>query len=98
MFDLENINKEDFLFAQKLDQLMDRMDYLMTQVNFDNLQDEFLQAKKNSGVSVLVIDTHPTEWTEGGAFWEVGVSGSSSDSQIQSAHKRQVDGKANRRL
>ena len=67
-------------------------------VNFDNLQDEFLQAKKNSGVSVLVIDTHPTEWTEGGAFWEVGVSGSSSDSQIQSAHKRQVDGKANRRL
>ena len=67
-------------------------------VNFENLQDEFLQAKKNSGVSVLVIDTHPTEWTEGGAFWEVGVSGSSSDSQIQSAHKRQVDGKANRRL
>ena len=67
-------------------------------VNFDNLQDEFLQAKKNSGVSVLVIDTHPTEWTEGGAFWEVGVSGSSSDSQIQSAHKRQVEGKANRRL
>ena len=67
-------------------------------VNFENLQDEFLQAKKNSGVSVLVIDTHPTEWTEGGAFWEVGVSGSSSDSQIQSAHKRQVEGKANRRL
>jgi 3D-(3,5/4)-trihydroxycyclohexane-1,2-dione acylhydrolase (decyclizing) len=67
-------------------------------VNFDNLQDEFLLAKKNSGVSVLVIDTHPSEWTEGGAFWEVGVSGSSSDSQIQSAHKRQVDGKANRRL
>lgn len=67
-------------------------------VNFDNLQDEFLKAKKNSGVSVLVIDTHPTEWTEGGAFWEVGVSGSSSDSQIQSAHKRQVEGKANRRL
>jgi 3D-(3,5/4)-trihydroxycyclohexane-1,2-dione acylhydrolase (decyclizing) len=67
-------------------------------INIDNLQDEFLQAKKNSGVSVLVIDTHPTEWTEGGAFWEVGVSGSSSDSQIQSAHKRQVDGKANRRL
>jgi 3D-(3,5/4)-trihydroxycyclohexane-1,2-dione acylhydrolase (decyclizing) len=67
-------------------------------IDFKSLKDEFMSAKNHPGVSVLVIDTHPSKWTEGGAFWEVGVSGSSENSEIQNAHARQVEGKANRRL
>jgi 3D-(3,5/4)-trihydroxycyclohexane-1,2-dione acylhydrolase (decyclizing) len=67
-------------------------------VTLESLKDEFISAKSYAGVSVLVIDTHPSKWTEGGAFWEVGVSGSSNNSEIQSAHTRQVEGKAKRRL
>ena len=67
-------------------------------VTLESLKDEFASAKNYAGVSVLVIDTHPSKWTEGGAFWEVGVSGSSTEPEIQSAHARQVEGKAKRRL
>ena len=67
-------------------------------VTIQSLKDEFMAAKKNSGVTVLVIDTHPSKWTEGGAFWEVGVSGVSSEPEIQNAYQRQVTGKANRRI
>ncbi len=67
-------------------------------VTLESLKEELTSAKNYAGVSVLVIDTHPSKWTEGGAFWEVGVSGSSNDSEIQSAHARQVEGKAKRRL
>jgi 3D-(3,5/4)-trihydroxycyclohexane-1,2-dione acylhydrolase (decyclizing) len=67
-------------------------------VTLERLKDEFASAKNYSGVSVLVIDTHPSKWTEGGAFWEVGVSGSSNEAAIQSAHARQVEGKAKRRI
>jgi len=67
-------------------------------VTLDSLKDDFSSAKSYPGVSVLVIDTHPSKWTEGGAFWEVGVSESSNGTEIQSAHASQVEGKANRRL
>jgi len=67
-------------------------------VTLETLKEEFTSAKNYAGVSVLVIDTHPSKWTEGGAFWEVGVSGSSTEPEIQSAHARQVEGKAKRRL
>jgi 3D-(3,5/4)-trihydroxycyclohexane-1,2-dione acylhydrolase (decyclizing) len=67
-------------------------------ITIQSLKDEFIAAKKNSGVTVLVIDTHPSKWTEGGAFWEVGVSGVSSEPEIQNAYQRQVTGKANRRI
>ena len=67
-------------------------------VTIQSLKDEFIAAKKNSGVTVLVIDTHPSKWTEGGAFWEVGVSGVSSEPEIQNAYQRQITGKANRRI
>ena len=67
-------------------------------VTLETLKEEFTSAKNYAGVSVLVIDTHPSKWTEGGAFWEVGVSGSSTEPEIQNAHARQVEGKAKRRL
>ncbi len=67
-------------------------------ITLESLKNEFIAAKSHTGVSVLVIDTHPSKWTEGGAFWEVGVSGSSNEPEIKSAYSRQVEGKAKRRF
>lgn len=39
LFDLESTSKNNFSTIVKLDRLMDRMDYLMSLVNFDQLQD-----------------------------------------------------------
>ena len=46
---------------------------------------------------MLGIDTDPEIWTEGGAFWEVGVSGISKVSEVQQAYKRLTEGKSNQR-
>lgn len=67
-------------------------------VTIENLQEEFKSVQNQNGVTVLVIDTHPESWTEGGAFWEVGVSGASDEIGVQDAYQRQVIGKANRGL
>jgi 3D-(3,5/4)-trihydroxycyclohexane-1,2-dione acylhydrolase (decyclizing) len=67
-------------------------------VTIDNLATEFKSAKESPGVSVLVIDTDPEIWTEGGAFWEVAISGISEVSEIKQAYKRLTEGKSNQRL
>ena len=66
-------------------------------VSLENLAAEFKTAKASPGVSVLVIDTDPEIWTEGGAFWEVGISGISEVSEVQQAYKRLTEGKSNQR-
>jgi 3D-(3,5/4)-trihydroxycyclohexane-1,2-dione acylhydrolase (decyclizing) len=66
-------------------------------VTIENLAAEFSAAKDLPGVSVLVIDTDAEKWTEGGAFWEVAVSGISEDSEVKQAYKRLTEGKSNQR-
>jgi len=66
-------------------------------VTINNLVDEFKSAKKLSGVTVLVIQTHPEKWTEGGTFWEVGVSGVSDVVEVQNAYQRLIQGKSGQR-
>jgi 3D-(3,5/4)-trihydroxycyclohexane-1,2-dione acylhydrolase (decyclizing) len=46
------------------------------------LQAAFFRAKAADRSYVIVIDTHPYEWTEGGAWWEVGVPEVSSRDQV----------------
>jgi TPP-dependent trihydroxycyclohexane-1,2-dione (THcHDO) dehydratase len=48
-------------------------------------------------VTVLVIQTHPEKWTEGGTFWEVGVSGVSDVVEVQNAYQRLIQGKSGQR-
>jgi 3D-(3,5/4)-trihydroxycyclohexane-1,2-dione acylhydrolase (decyclizing) len=67
-------------------------------VTLETLVAEFKTAKESQGVSVLVIDTDPKIWTEGGAFWEVAVSGISEVSEVKQAYKRLTEGKSNQRL
>ena len=66
-------------------------------VTINNLVDEFKSAKKLPGVTVLVIQTHPEKWTEGGTFWEVGVSGISDVVEVQNAYQRLIQGKSGQR-
>ena len=56
-----------------------------------------IAARAGKGVQVIVINTDPTEWTQGGAFWEVGVSGNSSVKAVQESHKELEEGKARQR-
>ncbi len=48
----------------------------------EELQAAFLRAKAADRSYVIVIDTHPYEWTEGGAWWEVGVPEVSNREQV----------------
>jgi len=66
-------------------------------VTIENLAAEFSAAKDLPGVSVLVIDTDAENWTEGGAFWEVALSGISDVSEVKQAYKRLIEGKSNQR-
>ena len=94
MFDDSDLNKPfkvDFVSHAK------SLGARAVKVTLENLVSEFKTAKASPGVSVLVIDTDPEIWTEGGAFWEVGVSGISKVSEVQQAYKRLTDGKSNQR-
>jgi len=44
--------------------------------------------------AVVVIRTHPSSWTEAGAWWEVGVPEVSHRAEIAAAHDEVVAGKA----
>jgi len=48
----------------------------------EELQAAFRRAKAADRSYVIVIDTHPYEWTEGGAWWEVGVPEVSDREQV----------------
>jgi 3D-(3,5/4)-trihydroxycyclohexane-1,2-dione acylhydrolase (decyclizing) len=48
-------------------------------------------------VHLIVIDVAPSTWSEGGAFWEVGVPSDSKVKSIQDAHQKLTEGKAKQR-
>jgi len=50
--------------------------------NLDELRQAFARAKAADRSSVIVIETHPYSWTEGGAWWEVGVPEVSPREQV----------------
>jgi 3D-(3,5/4)-trihydroxycyclohexane-1,2-dione acylhydrolase (decyclizing) len=49
------------------------------------LEAAFMAARGDDRTSVIVIDTDPHRWTEGGAWWEVGVPEVSSREEIRAA-------------
>lgn len=51
----------------------------------DELRDAFAWARTTDRTTVIVIGTDPHEWTEGGAWWEVGVPESSECPAIREA-------------
>ena len=51
----------------------------------EELREGFAWARTTDRTTVLVIETDPHAWTEGGAWWEVGVPETSSQPAIQAA-------------
>jgi 3D-(3,5/4)-trihydroxycyclohexane-1,2-dione acylhydrolase (decyclizing) len=64
----------------------------------DDLADAYRRAREAAlgehRPAVVVIRTHPSAWTEAGAWWEVAVPATSHRPEIDAAHGRMVEDKA----
>lgn len=64
----ERMARVDFVeHARSMGALAERVERL------DDLPDAYQRAKQADRSYVIVIDTHPYQWAEGGAWWEVGI-------------------------
>ncbi len=61
------------------------------------LRDALATARATSGVHVIVIPVAAQTWTEGGAFWEVGVPEISNRSEVDEAREQLLKGKLSQR-
>lgn len=61
------------------------------------LEEALGRARRRDVTSVIVIDTHPADWTPGGAFWEVGVPEVSDRPEVRQARRQMEAGKAAQR-
>ena len=63
------------------------------------LEDAFRRAKAADRTTVIHIDIHPTDWTEGsGSWWECGTPEVSSREAVQKARAAHIEGKKRQRL
>jgi 3D-(3,5/4)-trihydroxycyclohexane-1,2-dione acylhydrolase (decyclizing) len=62
------------------------------------LDDAFVRARAADRTTVIAIRTAPRAWTDGGAFWEVGVPESTERPQVDAARARQEEGKRRQRV
>ena len=63
------------------------------------LEEAFRRAKAADRTTVIHIDIHPTDWTEGnGSWWECGTPEVSERASVRAARKEHEAGKANHRL
>jgi 3D-(3,5/4)-trihydroxycyclohexane-1,2-dione acylhydrolase (decyclizing) len=62
------------------------------------LDQALARARQAKGTVVIVLRTDPSAWSEGGAFWEVGVPEVSSRSEVFQARQRMDAGKAHQRV
>jgi 3D-(3,5/4)-trihydroxycyclohexane-1,2-dione acylhydrolase (decyclizing) len=66
--------------------------------SIDDLPAALARARENDRTTVLALRTAPDAWTEGGAFWQVGVPEVSSRSTVDEARVRQDDGRSSQRI
>ena len=64
----------------------------------DELEQAMQRARASDRTYVVVIDVDPHEWTEGGAFWEVGVPEVSDRPEVREARRALLEGKAHQRV
>jgi 3D-(3,5/4)-trihydroxycyclohexane-1,2-dione acylhydrolase (decyclizing) len=64
----------------------------------DELQEAFARAKQADRTSVIVIETHPHQWTPGDAWWEVGTPEISERESVQAARAVHEEGKRKQRV
>jgi 3D-(3,5/4)-trihydroxycyclohexane-1,2-dione acylhydrolase (decyclizing) len=63
----------------------------------DELAEAFAWARTTDRTTVIVIETDPHAWTEGGAWWEVGVPETSERPAIQQARRSLEQAKSRQR-
>jgi 3D-(3,5/4)-trihydroxycyclohexane-1,2-dione acylhydrolase (decyclizing) len=63
----------------------------------DELTEAFAWARTTDRTTVIVTETDPHAWTEGGAWWEVGVPETSERSSIQQARQALDEAKKRQR-
>ncbi len=64
----------------------------------DELRAALVRARAADRSAVIVIDTDPHAWTEGGAFWEVGVPEVSARPAVNAARRAMDEGKRRQRM
>jgi 3D-(3,5/4)-trihydroxycyclohexane-1,2-dione acylhydrolase (decyclizing) len=64
----------------------------------DELPAAFARAKEADRSAVIVVPIDPYAWTEGGAWWEVGVPEVSERSQVRAARAEWEEGKKRQRV
>jgi 3D-(3,5/4)-trihydroxycyclohexane-1,2-dione acylhydrolase (decyclizing) len=62
------------------------------------LEDAFTRARETQKTTVIAVKTAPQAWTEGGAFWEVGVPEVSTRREVVEARERLLEGKRAQRV
>jgi len=62
------------------------------------LEEAVERARAADRTTVIAIPTAPDVWTEGGAFWEVGVPEVSGRPEVAAARKRLLEGKRGQRV
>ena len=62
------------------------------------LEAAFGRARASERTYVIALQTHPSEWTEGGIFWEVGVPEISDRAAVRDAREAMDQGKKAQRL
>ncbi len=66
--------------------------------SLDELDAAVQRARQADRTTVIVIDTDPYSWTEGGAFWEVGVPEVSTRATVRTARRAMTEGKRAQRV
>jgi 3D-(3,5/4)-trihydroxycyclohexane-1,2-dione acylhydrolase (decyclizing) len=66
--------------------------------NLSELEQALGRARRAERTTVIVIRTDPSAWSEGGAFWEVGVPEVSSRPEVLAARQRMDAGKSAQRV
>jgi 3D-(3,5/4)-trihydroxycyclohexane-1,2-dione acylhydrolase (decyclizing) len=62
------------------------------------LEAALVRAREADRTTVIVVTTDPDVWSDGGAFWEVGVPSSSRRRGVRDAYARLVEGKRRQRV
>ena len=66
--------------------------------NIEELTQQLEKSLNSNCVVVIVIETEPSTWTEGGAFWEVGVPEVTDKAAVKAARAILVEAKRDQRI
>ena len=82
-------------FATHAESMGCKSEYVATIAEFDAA---FERARASDTTYVITMKTSPSDWTEGGTFWEVGVPEVSNRPEVLEARQQMDEGKQSQRL